>query len=378
MIKFSLINISLIILNILIGKELPYIFVTIELVICFILLIDFFNNLKEKNLRKKLFNTILFSTCIVITPSFIYGNLSYGQLLRASYFILIFQYIFVSIPSDIYKHNNYRLYIEFLAYFILGYSIIQFILSEYNFYRLALSSRSLEILLPSGMFIVAIVILFYKKINYLILQCTIIIFSLIQIIGNSRGAFLSAIILSILLTNKGRALIINKNTLYLIPIISIGIIVFFINIEGIKDFNFSLLTGRAGIWKFWIETLLIDYKYFLFGFGDLKYNSIVNIISLKYNLHDNWLFISNPHNLLVGELIRTGIVGVFILLIGYIYYVKSNKINLDSYCASSIFISSILFQFYGGNNILNFEIYNYYTYISLSLMFIDKKVNNKT
>lgn len=107
-------------------------------------------------------------------------------------------------------------------------------------------------------------------------------------------------------------------------IILMGIItILFVIYEGNNWFTDSILTGRAGIWKFWLEGLSGNVLHTFFGVG-FKSDDYINFsqIALRINGID---YYNQLHSSFIGTLVRGGWILIFLSL-GYLFYLLRDSI----------------------------------------------------
>jgi hypothetical protein len=118
--------------------------------------------------------------------------------------------------------------------------------------------------------------------------------------------------------------ILRKGFYLLIFIIMIGVIeILFVIYEGNSWFTDSILTGRAGIWKFWLDSLSGNAGYMLFGVG-FRSDDYINFSQIAFQMNGIDYF-NQLHSSFMGTLVRGGWILVY-LSWGYLFYILRDSI----------------------------------------------------
>ncbi len=104
----------------------------------------------------------------------------------------------------------------------------------------------------------------------------------------------------------------------------IGVItILFVIYEGNNWFTDSILSGRAGIWKFWLEGLSGDVIHMLFGIG-FRSDDYINFSQIAFQINGIDYF-NQLHSSFIGTLVRGGWILVFMSM-GYLFYLLRDSI----------------------------------------------------
>lgn len=186
--------------------------------------------------------------------------------------------------------------------------------------------------------IIFIINIFDGKISLNLYLYLFLLISLPHSIWAKSGLFLCSFIWAYFTQNRTLALISLSNLfiyLFIFKILRKGFyLIVFINIiaiitilcmiyEGGNWFTNSLSTGRAGIWRFWFESLSGDVIYTLFGVG-FRSDDYVNFSEIAYQINGMNYF-NQLHSSFIGTLVRGGWSLVFLSL-WYLFYLLRDSI----------------------------------------------------
>lgn len=135
---------------------------------------------------------------------------------------------------------------------------------------------------------------------------------------------------------------------YKMSILALILSVFLVPIAIFYDsnlwFTHSILSGRADIWKFWIDEVSNNNSYLIFGVG-INSSDFIELASKGWYI-TGYDFIHQFHNIYISLLVRGGIFLLFTFLFITIYSKLSGRLN---YYSESIFIIMIIYFSFNTN-----------------------------
>jgi hypothetical protein len=332
------------------------------------------------NIEKYLLSlTLIF--CFAQTPEVIYIINKYylnNNIINISRLFLVIIYFIFNIKINCHKNNKLRFilvlfsinyldnsvidknYIKALFYFFSNFACLDLFVGICLYYEKKINIW--KIIGYFALFFGIIILLFDSNLNLSKIPYSINIYLIISIILLfKKDSIIKIIFLTII---SFLAYFSENRTFIIMPILLVFHSIFFykykisiltlilsvclvplaIYYDSNQWFTHSILSGRSDIWKFWIDEVLNNNSYLIFGVG-INSSDLIEIVSKGVYI-TGYDFIHQFHNMYISILVRGGIILLFTFLFITIYSKLSSRLN---YYSESIFIILVLYFSFNTN-----------------------------
>lgn len=214
------------------------------------------------------------------------------------------------------------------------------------------------------------------------LKCLLFFFLFILVLSKTRSTQLTIIILFLGYLIYEYKLFKIKYIIFAVLLFSILIILTFLNLHLILD------TSSYTRFVLWYAgyNMFLDHPFIGVGFGLFKeYYESYNTFTISFIGNNYDQIVKDPHNLFVGLISGTGIIGSFLLIYSfyrYLKYIKNSSVYIRDLRLK--IINQSIFYYLTGFILIDFQFHNYWNDnyiwffigISLAIMKINQKETN--